>query len=148
MEEKQIESGLLKVINKWRLKTQTSMLNILKKNKKGNSNLAKLLTLKVKATEKGFEVTTDMPDYAVFVDQGRKPGKQPPLKTIQQWCKEKGINQSAAFPIARKIGERGIKPTNFLKAFYQFKELIADLTKQTAIDITKTVADDINKNNK
>ncbi len=52
-------------------------------------------------------------DYYIYVDKGRRPGKQPPLASIRQWCTIKGIDPKAAFPIARAIGIRGIKPTNF-----------------------------------
>lgn len=38
---------------------------------------------------------------------GRAPGKQPPIKAIQQWCKVKGIDVNAAYPIAKAIGQKG-----------------------------------------
>lgn len=47
--------------------------------------------------------------YAV---NGRRPGKQPPIDTIQSWLEKKGINadipqRSLAFLVARKIGKMG-----------------------------------------
>ena len=42
-----------------------------------------------------------------YVEQGREPGKQPPLNRIIEWCVARGIPKEAAFPIARKIGQVG-----------------------------------------
>ena len=52
-------------------------------------------------------------DYIYYVEQGRKPGKRPPRKAIEQWITDKGIipdkisKQSLAYLIAKKIGEEG-----------------------------------------
>ena len=59
-------------------------------------------------------VSFSFEDYAFYVDKGRKPGKQPPLDSIKAWCRVRNIPESAAFPIARKIGRDGIRPTNFI----------------------------------
>ena len=48
------------------------------------------------------------------VHQGRKPGKWPPVKAIAGWVKRKGLPPEAAFPIARKIAQKGIKARPFL----------------------------------
>lgn len=57
-------------------------------------------------------------DYAQQLETGRKPGKFPPINAIEQWIKDKGIeNQiqgqisisSLAFLIARKIAQSGWK---------------------------------------
>ena len=71
-------------------------------------------------------------DYFPFVDQGRLPGKRPPIDNILSWVKVRGLrpkpgsgipekskglpraDRSLAFLIARKIGLDGIKPTNML----------------------------------
>lgn len=51
--------------------------------------------------------------YLDYVDKGRRPGKMPPIAPIKEWCKVKGIPESAAFPIAKNIGKFGVPPTNF-----------------------------------
>ena len=57
-------------------------------------------------------------NYAQQLETGRKPGKFPPINAIEQWIKDKGIeNQiqgqisisSLAFLIARKIAQSGWK---------------------------------------
>lgn len=57
-------------------------------------------------------------DYFKYVDEGRKPGKMPPIKPILKWVEMKGISigkysdRQTAFIIARSIGKKGIKPLN------------------------------------
>ncbi len=54
--------------------------------------------------------------YTEQLVYGRKPGKFPPIKAIEQWILDKGINlennikaSSLAFLIARKIAKEGTK---------------------------------------
>ena len=54
-------------------------------------------------------------DYGKYVDSGRPAGKQPPLDKIKEWCRVKGIPVKAAFPIARKIGRIGTRPSNYFR---------------------------------
>lgn len=61
----------------------------------------------------GFTVVADVP-YSLWVEQGRGPGRMPPVEAIRRWTILKGINPAAAYPIARKIGERGTRPTHFM----------------------------------
>lgn len=64
--------------------------------------------------ELSFELTA----YARYVDQGRKPGKYAPPDAIKKWCKVKGIKQSLAYVINRKIYLDGIKASNFFTDAY------------------------------
>ena len=73
-------------------------------------------TLKSEAKIEGNKAVVQVfaEDYFRFVDQGRSPGRFPPLEPIRQWTRLKGISEDAAFPIARKIAERGIPALNIL----------------------------------
>lgn len=93
---------------------------------KGSSRLINQLKLTVNKSSNGLVIKTDLPEYAIFVDAGRKPGKQPPLQSILDWCRRKGIPEGAAFPIARKIGREGIKPTNFMDPLRKMSEIIVE----------------------
>lgn len=62
---------------------------------------------------RGFTVVADVP-YSLWVERGRGPGRMPPVDAIRRWTVHKGIDPSAAFPIARKIGRVGTKPTYFM----------------------------------
>ena len=71
-------------------------------------------------------VIINIPDYAVFIENGRRPGsKPPPTSIILQWIQRKRItgrprnnkvisNNQLAFLIARAIGRNGISPKPFL----------------------------------
>lgn len=75
-----------------------------------------------------------------FVNEGRNPGKQPPLNKIQQWCKINNIPVKAAYPIAQKIGRFGIPPTNALQTALKQIDFVA-LEKS----IDKIVLEEIKK---
>ena len=99
-------------------------------------------------------------DYFYYVDQGRKPGKQPPIFKILQWMDFKNIrpistgipknrfglpraDRSLAFLIARKIGRDGIKGTGILSSTMEETNdpLVHDLTAL----ITQAIVDIIGK---
>jgi HK97 gp10 family phage protein len=56
--------------------------------------------------------------YAPFVEFGTRP-HFPPLEPIREWCRSRGIDVSAAFPIARAISERGTPERPFLYPAYK-----------------------------
>lgn len=51
--------------------------------------------------------------YAPFVEFGTRP-HFPPLDPIRAWCRARGIDEKAAFPIAKKIAEHGTPERPFL----------------------------------
>lgn len=51
--------------------------------------------------------------YAPFIEFGTRP-HFPPLEPIRKWCSSRGIDESAAFPIARAIAEHGTPERPFL----------------------------------
>lgn len=51
---------------------------------------------------------------------GRRPGAMPPVEPIRRWAKRKGIDEDAAFAIAKKIAREGTPPAPFL--FPAFEE--------------------------
>lgn len=64
------------------------------------------------------ELSFELTDYARYVDRGRLPGKYAPVDAIKKWCKVKGIKQSLAYVINRKIYLDGIKASNFFTDAY------------------------------
>lgn len=68
-------------------------------------------SLEVRMNEDGGELWGA--DYFYFQVFGRRPGKQPPIQSIEEWIEAKGIEpvgisvKSLAFLIARKIGRLG-----------------------------------------
>jgi hypothetical protein len=97
----------------------------------------------VELKDDNFRIEISYPFYGKFIDKGRKPGKMPPLKDISNWCKIKGIPQTAAFPIAKSIGEKGFKGINFTRVVFGKEEKDA-FAKNYANYILKEITD-INK---
>jgi len=59
--------------------------------------------------------------YAPFVENGREPGKAPPLQSLMDWVKVKRIAtgdrnvRNVAWAIAKKIAREGVKPQPFVQ---------------------------------
>lgn len=88
---------------------------------------------KMNPSNKLSEVYTNV-EYAPFIEFGTKSKVEIPsglesyasqfqrtggsfdmlLENIRQWCRHKGIDEAAAFPIARKIAKEGIKAQPYL----------------------------------
>ena len=117
-----MSASILNIVKKYANKALQESKAILTLKGKGTSKLKNSLKVNVVLNSDNIEVSFNANDYAKNVNEGRRPGKQPPLNVIEKWCNEKGINKKFAFPIAKKIGDKGIKPTNFLDPIYKFKE--------------------------
>lgn len=72
-------------------------------------------------TQNGEQIIIEshLPDYAIYVERGRGPGKMPPQGVLLPWMKLHGINDAAEFPIRRKIAKQGTKPHPFLTPLQQ-----------------------------
>jgi HK97 gp10 family phage protein len=66
-------------------------------------------------------------------------GKFPPLKEIARWVKQKGLDESAVFPIARAIARHGLRARPFLtpafeaeapKTVARIKKVVAEALRQ------------------
>ena len=85
-------------------------------NKYATGNLISSLNFKVIKDIDGAFLKIIAADYFKFVDEGRRPGKRPPIKPIKKWVENKNIkiknysSEQSAFIIARSIGMNGIKP--------------------------------------
>lgn len=85
----------------------------IQKGLKASGNFAESLKLDVK----GNRATITAPRYVGAMEGGRVAGKRPPLWIIRKWIEDKNkqgatIPLSAAYPIAKAIGEFGIKVPN------------------------------------
>lgn len=80
----------------------------------------------VKRNDDEFVVTINLEDYWIYVENGRGPGKFPPIDKILDWIRIKPIRpysdsrgrlpteESLAFLIARKISREGTEPKRVL----------------------------------
>jgi len=92
--------------------------------------------------EKGLEIeynglTAVLKGYTYL--GGRRAGKQPPIKAIEDWIKAKGLTpveknmstSTLAFLIARKIAQKGTKKENHLQVY---SKVITPERIQTILD--------------
>ena len=69
--------------------------------------------------------------HTPFVIHGRQPGTFPPVNAILGWVGRHGMPDSAAFPVARAIAERGIDENDFLsRAFVRMRKDLAPTKRQ------------------
>lgn len=81
-------------------------------------------------------VDFDMEYYGYTVDQGRLIGKQPPIDAIEEWLKNRNLNTSLAYVIARSIGRKGIKPTYFFTDAFEKNNAIQTDELNNEVDFT------------
>lgn len=94
------------------------MIAILRQNNKlASGNLIKSFDYYLLEKANDVILNIEYADYGKYVDEGRRPGSFPPPDAIKKWCRLKGIPESAAFPIGKKIHDKGIKAVNFTKAW-------------------------------
>lgn len=96
-------------------------------NVNASDTLYNSVTYMVKNGNSVFEVQLSLEDYWKYVENGRKPGKWPPISAIEKWIEIKPVlprpmangqlptNKQLAFLIARKIGLEGIAPRPLLQ---------------------------------
>jgi len=144
-----ISPALLKAKQQWCIKViNTAKANLLRFGKVNTGALRDSIRFNI--TPKG-NIRFFFLQYGIFVESGRRAGaKQPPINPILKWIEQRGIvpdegtsKRSLAFLIARSIGEKGIRPTPFMKA--AVKQQKVGLSKQLAKEIAKTVVMDFKK---
>lgn len=118
-------------------------------DKQVTGNLIKSLDFKVIKDVDGFFLQILAAPYFKYVDEGRKPGRMPPIKPIQKWADRRGIKfknmseQQTAFVIARSIGKKGIKPLNITNRL--INDIIMKKDKLIKAGAAKDIQDFINK---
>lgn len=91
---------------------------LVENDKQVTGNLIRSLDFKVIKDIDGLFLQILAAPYFKYVNEGRRPGKMPPVGPIKKWVDMRGIvfknysSQQTAFVIARSIGKKGIKPLN------------------------------------
>ena len=106
-----------------------------------------------------FIVSFDLVDYWWYVENGRGPGKMPPISAIEEWIEVKQIvrdsrngkvptTKQLAYVIARSIGEQGTKGTHALDKTIQSSDDIVDALKSELVtSIREWVISELNSKN-
>lgn len=115
-----------------------------KEDKIASGDLIKSLKPKVIKTGFGTSYTLKIiaEEYLKYVDEGRRAGsKAPPIEPIRKWAKLKGLPEGLAFPIAKSIGIKGIKPTNVIQR--AFDKVFKDISYRELEDGATNWVDDL-----
>ena len=92
-----------------------------KADKIASGDLIKSLEHRVIKTGFGTSYTLKViaPEYMKYVESGRRPNsKAPPVEPIKEWARHKGWDEGLAFPIAKSIGKKGIRPLDVIQAAF------------------------------
>lgn len=99
----------------------------LKQQGLSDSNFINDIDYEVDITGDEYELVVNMPNYGIYINNGRKPNsKMPPKNSLLDWMSRKGIPRDKEFPIRKMIGIRGIKPRPFFDAFINTVEEVND----------------------
>lgn len=124
----------------------------------GNLSKQTSFDIQINLANKSYQFQLNMAPYYEAVDKGRKAGKQPPLKDIKKWLQQPNVKSKfgmersdlslatlkdyqlngLAYVIARKIGDKGTKATNFYSEVVteqRINQLTADLQEAAAVDL-------------
>lgn len=119
-------------------------------NKKATGKLINSVQTEINFSGTELTVVLNVEDYYKWVEEGRKPGKFPPIANIKQWVKDKPIiprpdskgklptENQLAFLIGRKIEKQGIKPG------YQLKSTIDELNSIYIERLKNALEEDFN----
>lgn len=87
------------------------------------NSLAQSVEPKITVQGTGYRFQLLMDEYWRFLNDGRKPGKRPPIAPLEKWITAKGIDlgpgdkmkkrKGMAYGIATNIGKNGTKATHF-----------------------------------
>ena len=114
-------------------------------------------TVEIVQDEKWFNIVFNIEHYWKYVENGRSPGKFPPIDAILSWIRIKPVvphpirnrvptTKQLAFLIARSIAQKGIQPTHALQntlASPQVANLIEQLCNYIINEIEKQIDQDI-----
>lgn len=92
--------------------------NLILEDAIASKTLYNSLQYKVENGNNSFEVKLSLEDYWKYIENGRKPGKFPPISAIKRWIEikpELPTTAQLAYLISRKIGLEGIKPRPILQ---------------------------------
>lgn len=123
------DDGILRIIQNWGNELISQMQNRLRSNKtNASSSLSQSIQPNIKSRQNGYNLSILMNEYWLYVEEGRKPGKMPPIKNIYEWIQNKrplqakiaqspdriAATKSLAYVITRKIHREGTKAQPFI----------------------------------
>ncbi len=111
-------------------------------NSDASGELKQSIDFKIQSKSNKLELDIIMLDYWEYVDKGRRPGKRPPVSSIEKWLTYPNVRdklrggmgdqafsdpQSLAYIIAKKIGDKGTKGTDFATNVFESRLVTQEL---------------------
>jgi hypothetical protein len=118
------------IIDKWIKETISLMKKAILSKSKGPIDFVDKIEFRIDGTNVYFEY----PEYGKWIDSGRGPGKMPPFSSLTGWMKKHNIENKWAFPIAKNIGQVGIKSRPFIHIFEDRFPILEDKIEQALYD--------------
>lgn len=98
------------ILNEIAAALKTDVINSLQAKGSGSEQTLQQITI----TKTDNSIQLQLPSYLLILEKGRGPtsqnpvsGNPPMIQSIQQWCREKGIDEKAAWAIKKKIDKVG-----------------------------------------
>lgn len=113
--------------------------NHFRANQNASGRTIASLKYNVEEDKKGFTLLVDADRHFPVLEEGRRPGKMPPLGKIKSWVQDRGLPDGLAWGISKAIAKNGTK------LFKQGgrKDIYSNVITDEAInDILKGIADD------
>ncbi len=147
-----MDEELTSVLNYWGQIIVDNYRNNISSHR-ATGNLSNTITFRTEGTNDEFRIVISLASYYVYLENGRKPGKMPPISSIVNWIRVKGITpkpyklpsgkqiipseQSLAYLIARSIGKNGLPVGG------QMKKTIEEIQEALITDICRVLATNI-----
>lgn len=160
MEEAEVIKIVSRILREWAEKyTIEARENLISKKGKATGRLLESINYDLETRDTIVSVHINMEDYAKFVNDGRGPGKYPPLKEIEDWIKVRGISmkkkpakgitrdrevKTLAFLIGRKISIFGTKAKKFIPTV-RTSELRERIVKELKLYLTVDLVTEVKK---
>ncbi len=129
------QSALLKTCQSLAKKATIGMTDILRRRlipPINSTGIISHLNLTVIPTANGCVIESHFPNYAYFVEHGRRPGKQPPISSLTAWCARHGMS-GFEYPLARKIAKYGTQGKHFLTPLNRMVDMLVKTMPRAVI---------------
>lgn len=133
--------NVAEVVEKYGVDIVSKMIAILESQ--GSRNLKNKINQQLYEDIASVTLEIKMPSYGYYASEGRAAGRFPPIAPIRAWAVQRGMDEAAAYPIARKIASQGTKESasHFLKEFRISTEFEKAVLDAYALDVKEILRD-------